>query len=78
MKNLTTWSGLDKSPYDYKKPTVVRFLSHKKNYSWEPEPRILFAVVGTEYGYLHTSAGDVRTWCSYSGTRKAAIKYIPF
>lgn len=38
-------------------------------------PRILYCVIGTTYGYLHTSAGDIRTWKSASGARKAAKKY---
>ena len=37
-----------------------------------------FIVIGTEYGHLHTSGGDVRTWASYSGARKAANSYKPF
>ncbi len=38
-------------------------------------PRILYCVIGTSYGYLHTSAGDIRTWKSASGARKAAKAY---
>ena len=38
-------------------------------------PRYLFCVIGTHYGYLHTSAGDIRTWKSASGARKAAKRY---
>jgi hypothetical protein len=36
---------------------------------------IKYIVVGTAYGYIHTSAGDIRTWNSYSGARKAARNY---
>lgn len=36
---------------------------------------IKYIVVGTAYGYLHTTAGDIRTWASYSGAYKAAKKY---
>jgi hypothetical protein len=35
-----------------------------------------FAVVGTNYGYIHTTAGDIRTWASYSGARRAARNYV--
>lgn len=38
-------------------------------------PHILYCVIGTSYGYLHTSAGDIRTWKSASGARKAAKTY---
>jgi hypothetical protein len=34
-----------------------------------------FAVIGTPYGFLHTSAGDWRLWKSASGARRAAAKY---
>lgn len=31
----------------------------------------LYIIVGSEYGYVHTSSGDVRTWETYSGAWKA-------
>ena len=34
-----------------------------------------FIVAGTDYGYLHTSAGDMRFWRSASGARRAAKLY---
>ena len=34
-----------------------------------------WAITGTMYGFLHTTAGDIRTWASYSGAYKAAIRY---
>mgnify|MGYP006992515870 CR=1 FL=1 len=39
---------------------------------------IRFIVIGTEYGHIHTSGGDVKTWASYGGARKAATAYKPF
>lgn len=36
-----------------------------------------FCVVGTQYGYWHTTSGDVRTWATASGARKAARRYVP-
>jgi hypothetical protein len=35
----------------------------------------VYAITGTMYGYLHTTGGDIRTWRSYSGAYKAAIRY---
>lgn len=35
-----------------------------------------YIVVGTWYGYIHTVAGDIRTWNSYAGARKKAKQYI--
>ena len=36
---------------------------------------ILFCLIGTEYGYLHTVSGDWRTWVTYSGARRALLRY---
>jgi hypothetical protein len=41
----------------------------------EAAPRFLHCVIGTDYGYLHTSAGDIRTWRSASSARRAARTY---
>jgi hypothetical protein len=35
-----------------------------------------YIVIGTDYGYIHTIGGDIRTWKSYSGARRFAAKYI--
>ncbi len=40
-------------------------------------PRILYCVIGTAYGYLHNSSGDIRTWKTASGARRAAKAYVP-
>jgi hypothetical protein len=34
-----------------------------------------YICIGTEYNYIHTSSGDVRTWDSYSGARKFLVRY---
>ncbi len=39
--------------------------------------RYRFIVIGTAYGYWHTTGGDVRTWKTASGARKAAKRYVP-
>lgn len=36
-----------------------------------------YCVIGTQYGYIHTTGGDLRTWKSYSGARRAARNYVP-
>lgn len=47
---------------------VVRFRDGEERY----------AVIGTQYGYLHNTAGELRTWGSYSGAYKAAKRYVAF
>ena len=34
-----------------------------------------FAIIGTDYGWLHNTAGDVKTFLSESGARRAATRY---
>jgi len=50
-----------------------------KTYPYAPKVKRLecgrYAIVGTMYGYLHTSGGDVRMWRSYSGAYQAAKRY---
>ncbi len=35
-----------------------------------------FICIGTDYGHIHTTGGDVRTWGSASGARKFLHKYL--
>lgn len=48
-------------------PTVARFTVKPGD--------VRFVVIGTAYGYIHTTGGDVRTWRSYSGARRFARQY---
>ena len=57
------------NPRDYTAPTVARIITRNG---------VRFCVIGTDYGYLHTSGGDIRTWGSYSGARRAARDYLAF
>jgi hypothetical protein len=78
MKDILTlplW--IDVNPRSYTKPTVVRFRTPTSQFSWAGPVEVLYAVCGTEYGYLHTTGGCVRVWRSYSGAYKAMRKYIP-
>lgn len=69
-KMVTFENGIDARARDAKHPAVARF--HMGNGSYR------FCVIGTDYGYLHTSGGDVRTWGSYSGAYRAAKAYRSF
>lgn len=59
-------SGIDERCRHPKSPTVARI---RLNLGYG------YCVIGTEYGYLRTAMGDVRTWRSYSGAHKAAKRY---
>lgn len=63
---ITFESGLDIRTRQALKPTVAK-LRVGNDYR--------YIVIGTEYGHLHTSGGDVRTWGSYSGARRATAAY---
>lgn len=64
---MLTFNGMDYRARTVAKPTVALYAMGDGTYR--------FIVVGAEYGYLHTTAGDVRTWASYSGAYKAARRY---
>jgi hypothetical protein len=69
MARLITFeNGLDSRTWcQITAPAVARFNIGRGVYR--------FIVIGTLYGYIHTSGGDVRTWRSYSGARRAAKNY---
>jgi hypothetical protein len=76
MKSILTlplW--IDINPRSYMRPTVVRFRTPTSQFNKLGPVKVLYAVCGTDYGYLHNSAGDVRVWNSYSGAYKAMRKY---
>lgn len=72
-KTIPTW--FDIHPREYKKPTIIRFRAPASQFSRGPKSQILFAIVGTDYGYLHTTGGDLRTWKSYSGAYRILKQY---
>lgn len=63
-------NGMDARCRQPSSPTVARFRIRPGCYE--------FVIIGTEYGYVHTAGGDVRTWCSYSGARRFARTYRSF
>lgn len=65
MIEFTT--GIDIRARTPQKPTVAKF--------WVTRERLAYCVIGTDYGYIHTSSGDVRVWGSKSGAYKAAANY---
>lgn len=67
---ITFTSGIDSRARDPQRPTVARF--------HVTDTDIRYCVIGTDYGYIHTSTGDVRVWKSYSGAYKAAKSYRGF
>lgn len=66
---ITFESGMDLRCRSVEVPTVARFHVGAGVYR--------FVVIGTQYGHLHTTGGDVRTWGSYSGARRAIRNYVP-
>lgn len=65
---LTFESGLDIRTRQQSKPTVARIRVRDAEYR--------YCVIGTEYGHIHTTGGDVRTWASKSGAYRAARNYV--
>jgi hypothetical protein len=67
---ITFYGGFDSRIRDITVPTVARLAARFGEHT-----ETKYVVVGTAYWYIHTSAGDIRTWNSYSGARKAARNY---
>lgn len=66
---ITFENGLDIRTHQQSEPTVARFRVSGTDYR--------YIVIGTAYGHIHTTGGDVRTWHSYSGARRFARSYKP-
>jgi len=67
---ITFENGLDIRTRQQAKPCIAKFHIGDAEYR--------YVVIGTDYGHIHTSSGDVRTWKSYSGAYKFLCKYQPF
>jgi len=65
---ITFENGIDSRARSVNNPTVAKFHMGRGIYK--------YCVIGTDYGYLHTAGGDVRTWSSYSGARRHAKNYV--
>ena len=59
---LTFETGLDIRAREASKPTIARFNMGNGIYK--------YCIVGTDYGHIHISSGDVRVWGSYQGAYK--------
>ena len=71
MKKLIHFeSGLDYRTRQAPAPTVARFTV---------SPGVVrFVVIGTDYGHIHTTGGEIRTWNSYSGARRFLNSYVSY
>lgn len=58
---VTFENGIDIRARDAKRPEVAKFNMGDGTYR--------YVVIGTDYGYVHTSGGDVRTWATPGGAR---------
>lgn len=59
--------GLDIRTRQQEKPCVAKFNMGNGEYR--------YVVIGTQYGHIHTTAGDVRTWKTYSGAKRFLNNY---
>ena len=66
---ITFENGIDHRAREAKKPTVAKF-------NMGGAGCYRYVVIGTNYGYIHTTSGDIRTWKSKSGAYRAARNYV--
>lgn len=64
---LTFEQGMDIRCREVTKSQVTKFAMGDGSYR--------YVIIGTEYGFIHTTAGDVRTWLSASGARRFLAHY---
>lgn len=50
------------------KPQIARF--------YVTPTDLRYCIIGTEYGHIHTSSGDVRVWRSKSGAYRFLRQYL--
>ena len=65
---ITFENGIDVRCREPQAPTVAKIRVTGTNYR--------YCVIGTNYGFWHTSGGDVRTWQTASGAHRAAKRYV--
>lgn len=68
MALITFENGIDIRSREAEKPTVAKIRIKGAEYR--------YCVIGTDYGHIHTTGGDVRTWGSYSGSYRAVKNYV--
>lgn len=64
---ITFKTGMDARCRDAKQASTAQFAMGDGTYQ--------YCVIGTEYGYIHTSGGAVRVWKSRGGADKFAQSY---
>lgn len=67
---ITFENGLDFRARQQNRPCIAKLNLGNEEYR--------FIIIGTNYGYIHTISGDVRTWKSYPGAYKFLKQYQPF
>ena len=82
---LTFENGIDYRCRESTTPTVARFRMDNPNDVFRQiqlrngaMPEYRYIVIGTQYGYIHTIGGDIRTWKTPSGAYKFIKGYNPF
>ena len=58
------------------RPRAVRAPDYMYHSRTPASLRTKWVVIGTDYGYLHNTAGEVRTWDTRSGAAAAAKRYV--
>lgn len=66
---LTFENGLDIRTRQQTRPCVARIRVTGTEYR--------YCIIGTQYGHIHTTGGDVRTWKSKSGAYRFLRSYSP-
>ena len=74
---LTYHDHIDATCRSLPAPRVARVLMSPLPSHVQGPPRPYYVIVGTQYGYMRTTGGDLRVWRTASGARKALARYVP-
>lgn len=74
---LTYHEFIDATCRSLPTPCVARVLMSPLPSHVQGPPKPYYVIVGTQYGYMRTTGGDLRTWRTVSGARRALARYTP-
>ncbi|MCP4928367.1 MAG: hypothetical protein GY918_04845 [Gammaproteobacteria bacterium] len=65
---ITFENGIDIRSRQPRRATVARF-NLGAQYQADAD-KYMYCIIGTDYGHVHTSGGEVRLWETYSGAMR--------
>lgn len=74
---ITFDAFLDHRTREQDKPCIAKLKLHSYSAMYGAFTNTYYIIIGTEYGALHKTNGDLYTWDTYGGAYKALNKKFP-